>query len=67
MLKVLRYDEFIDGVHHKIIERQMMILCKQLAKESLGILESISACDKVIGAPFACPEGKGMDKYIEFV
>ncbi len=45
----------------------MMSLCKILTHESLGLLESLSACDVVIGAPFACPEGKGMEKYISFI
>ena len=45
----------------------MMTLCKSLSYECLGLLESLSTCDKVIGAPFACPEGNGMEKYINFV
>lgn len=37
----------------------MINLCDVLAGEALAILESLSACDQVIGSPFACPEGKG--------
>lgn len=31
----------------------------------MGLVEALSACDQVIGSPFADPQGKGMDKYIE--
>jgi hypothetical protein len=44
-----------------------MKLCEIVANESLGILESLSACDKVIGSPFACPEGQGFEKYVTMV
>jgi hypothetical protein len=54
-LKVLRENEFVDGTHYTIIERLMGKLCDEVANESLGILESLSTCDKVIGSPFACP------------
>lgn len=67
MLKVYRYDEFVDGVHHAVIERLMMILCKAISKEALGLLESLSTCDKVIGSPFACPKGLGFSKYMDIV
>ena len=67
LLKVFRYDEYVDGVHHKTIEKLMMNYCKLLTPECLGLLESISTCDKVIGSPFACPDGKGMEKYIYLV
>ncbi len=49
----------MDGIHHASIEKQIMKLCEVIANESLGILESLSACDKIIGSPFACPEGQG--------
>lgn len=42
----------------------MKELCEKLTKESLGLLESLSADDELIGSPFACPHGKGMEKYI---
>jgi hypothetical protein len=67
MLKVYRYDEFVDGVHHGIIEKLMMALSKEISNEALGLLESLSADDKVIGSPFACPEGLGFEKYMEMV
>lgn len=31
----------------------------------MGLLDALSACDQVIGSPFADPQGKGMDKYID--
>lgn len=45
----------------------MMKLCEQVTNEALGILEAVSACDQVIGSPFACPEGKGFEKYVALV
>lgn len=44
-----------------------MDYCEKLTPEVLGIVESLCACDKVIGSPFADPEGKGMEKYIAHV
>ena len=38
LLKVLRYDEYVDGVHHKTIEKLMMNYCKLLTPECLGLL-----------------------------
>lgn len=45
----------------------MMKLCEQVSNESLGILESLSTNDRVIGSPFACPNGKGFEKYVAMV
>ena len=44
-----------------------MKLSDQVTSECLGILEALSACDQVIGSPFACPEGKGFEKYVAMV
>ena len=45
----------------------MASLSELITKESLGILESLSTDDLVIGSPFACPEGRGFEKYTEMV
>ena len=37
-----------------------MEYCEKLAPETLGLVEALCACDKVIGSPFADQEGKGM-------
>lgn len=67
LLRVYRYDEFVDSEHHPLIENLMSDLCKELTVESLGILEAISADDEVIGSPFACPRGEGFEKYVRLV
>ena len=45
----------------------MSILCKKLTNESLGLLESLSTDDLVLGSPFACPNGNGFEKYMKMV
>lgn len=59
VLKILRESEFVDGIYHAAIEKSMSKLCDVVTNESLGLLEALSACDKVLGSPFADPEGKG--------
>lgn len=66
-LKVLRESEFVDGVYHAAIEKLISKLADVVTNESLAILEALSACDKVLGSPFACPEGKGFEKYVKMV
>jgi len=65
MLKVYRDDEMIENENHKFIEDRIIEYCEKLAPEVLGLLEALSACDQVIGSPFADPQGKGMDKYVD--
>jgi hypothetical protein len=66
-LKMFREDEFIDQKHHGMIEDIMAEYCERVSKESLGLLDAISADDSVIGSPFADPDGKGFEKYIGFI
>lgn len=59
MLKVYRYDEFVDSEHHPLIEDLMAKICKELTPECLGIMECVAPDDSVIGSPFACTKGQG--------
>jgi hypothetical protein len=65
MLRVYREDEMVDSEHHAMIEERIMEYCEKLTPEVLGLVEALSACEKVIGSPFANESGNGMENYME--
>lgn len=67
LLKTYLEDENIDRFHHQTIENLIMEYCEALTPEVLGLLETLSADDKIIGSPFADDNGKGIHKYLDLV
>lgn len=67
LLKVYEDDEYVDRSNWGTIQGIMMELCEKLSGETLKILETVGADDTVIGSPFSDPQGKGMQKYMDFL
>jgi hypothetical protein len=66
-LTVIKNDESISEDSHGEIEKLIAEFCEKLTPEVLGILESVSAGETVIGSPFADESGHGFEKYMSFV
>jgi hypothetical protein len=56
-LITLKNDELINELDHPLIERTMHEYCQKLVPEALGILESITAGEEILGSPFANEQG----------
>jgi hypothetical protein len=65
LLRLYRNDEFVDMVHHPLIEGLMDEDCSKLEGWSLELLRRISPDDSVTGSPFSDSHGRGMEKYLE--
>lgn len=52
-LTVIRSDEGVSEQQHPIIEAMILEMSEKLSPEILGLLESVSTDDRVIGSPFA--------------
>lgn len=67
MLRVYRSDEFVEMTNHPLVEMLMEEFCYKLEKRSLELLRIIGPDDFICGSPFADPDGKGMEKYLEMI
>lgn len=55
--KTLRDNDYINSLQSKDLREQILILCKELKNELIGIVDAIAPPEDIIGAPIAVENG----------